>query len=249
MQGTVILFEGTAFDGMAGILAVGLFVVLVILAVRRLNRKRLALRIALTGVAVVSLLLMAWQPQRQRTLRPAEAVLITPGASPFAPAHLADSLNTLRLYALPDAATSRTVGRDVEVVPDVGFLVRHHPEIATLHVVGEGLAAYDLAALRGVALRFYPAPPRPGIQFVSFPRTAWVGQAMRVQGQVYVEDAPAAQGPSTLYLDGPGGPVDLLAVAAPGTTAFSLETVPRQAGLTSNAMLTRGPSPASGTVR
>jgi len=34
----------------------------------------------------------------------------------------------------------------------------------------------------------------------------------------------------SLYLDGPGGPVDSLDIAMPGATTFSLEAVPRQAG-------------------
>ena len=228
--GRLLLFEGTAFDGFVGMLAVGVFIVLVMLVLRRPNRQRLALRIVLTGVAVVSLLLLAWQPQWQRSPRSAEAILATPGASSSAIARLADSLHTSRLYALPEAAPPRPARRAVEVVPDVGFLVRRHPEIATLHVMGEGLEAYALAALHGVAVRFYPAPPTPGIQFVSVPRTVRVGQAMRVQGQVYVDDAPAARWPYTLYLDGPGGPIDSVAVAESGTTAFSLETVPRQTG-------------------
>ena len=228
--GRLLLFEGTAFDGFAAVLAVGLFVVLVILAVRRPNQRRLVLRIVLSGVAVVSLLLMAWQPQWQTIPRPAEALLITPGSSSSAIARLADSLSMQHLYALPGAAVPRAAGRDVEVVPDVGFLARHHPEIATLHVLGAGLPAYAWAALGGVSIRFHPAQPMPGIQFATVPRTAQVGQAMPVQGQVYVEDAPAARWPYTLYLDGPGGSADSLTLAAPETTSFSLETLPRQAG-------------------
>ncbi len=228
--GRLLLFEGTAFDGVAAVLAVGLFVALIILAVRRPNRQRLVLRLVLSAVAVASLLLMAWRPQWQRAARPAEAMLITQGASPSVVARLADSLNTERLYALPDAAAARPSGREVEVVPDAGYLVRHHPEIATLHVVGAGLTADALAALHGVAVRFHPAPAMPGIQFATLPRTAQVGQAMPVQGHLSVDEAPPVRWPYTLYLEGPGGPVDSIAVSAPGTTAFSLEAVPRQAG-------------------
>jgi hypothetical protein len=226
--GRLLLVEGTPFDWIVLVLALGVLGVLVVEALRRPNRQRLALRVALSGVAVAALVLMAWQPRWQTPRASAEALLLTPGAQPARVARLADSLTTARLYALPDAPP--VAGLDVERTPDVGFLARTYPEVGTLHVVGDGLPDYALDALRGVQIRAYPSPPRSGISFVDAPRTLTVGQTLRVQGQVVIEDERNSDASYVLYLDGPGGPVDSAVVVVPGATVFSLEDAPRQAG-------------------
>ena len=228
--GRLLLAEGSSFDWIVAGLAIGGMAVLVILALRRPNRQRLALRITLSGMAVASLVLMGWQPRWQTPPQPVEAILLTPGARPSRVARLADSLNAVRLYTLSEGSPAPVAGFDVESVPDAGFLARHHPEVVALHVVGEGLPGYALEALRGVQVHAHPAPLRPGISFVDVPRTLIVGQAMRVPGQVVIDEGQSRPVSYTLFLDGPGGPVDSLDVATPGTTPFSLEAIPRQAG-------------------
>ncbi len=228
--GRLLLAEGSSFDWIVAGLAIGGMAVLVILALRRPNRQRLALRLTLSGMAVASLVLMAWQPRWQTPPQPVEAILLTPGAPLSRVARLADSLNAARLYTLSEGSPARVAGIDVERAPDAGFLARHHPEVATLHVVGEGLPGYVLEALRGVQVRAHPTPLRPGISFVDVSRRLTVGRAMRVQGQVVIDEGRNRPVSYTLFLDGPGGPVDSLDVATPGATTFSLDAMPRQAG-------------------
>ncbi len=149
----LLLAEGTPLDWIVAGLAIGVLGVLVMLALRRPSRQRLALRLMLSGIAVGSLVLMAWQPRFQTPPQPVEAILITSEAPPATLARLADSLIAAPRYALPE---TRGAGFDVEIVPDAGFLTRHHPEVAVLHVVGEGLPGYALEALRGVQVRAHP---------------------------------------------------------------------------------------------
>ena len=221
--GPLLLAEGSSFDWIVAGLGLGAMGILVMLALRRPSRHRLAWRLALSVVAVASLVLMAWQPRWQTPPQPVEAILLTPGAHPADVARLADSLNAFRLFTV-EVSPARVAGFEVENVPDVAFLARNHPEVVTLHIVGEGLPGYALEALRGVQVRAYPTTLPSGVAFVDGPRTLAVGQAMRVQGQVEVDEA------YTLFLDGPGGPVDSLDVATPGATSFSLEAMPREAG-------------------
>ena len=226
----LILVEGTPFDWAAAGLAVGFLGALVVMALKRPDRRRLGLRIALGGGAVASLLLLAWQPRWETALSPAEAILVTPGASPNLVARLADSLRATAVYKIPEADVGRLPGHSATLVPDVGYLARNHPGVARLHIVGDGLAPYALAALAGRQLTVHSAPPTPGIAYADYPRDVVLGQALRVQGQVYLDEAAAAAS-HMLYLDGPGGLVDSAGITRAGFTAFSLETAPRQPGL------------------
>ena len=224
--GRLLVFEGTAFDWVVGGLALALFGVLVVLARQRPDKRRLGLRIGLSATAVIALTLIGWQPQRLGASQGSAAILITPGASSGLAARLADSLGA-PLYALPEARHIRPPGRTVDVVPDAGFIVRRHPEATTLHIIGEGVPGYALAGGRPVAVQAYTAPPQPGVQFVDVPPLASVGEATQVQGQVFFEPS---EWPVVVYLDDPGGRVDSVEVTGPGTSPFSLETTPRQAG-------------------
>ena len=225
--GRLLLAEGSSFDWIVAGLAIGGMVVLATLAFRRPNRQRLALRLALSGIAVASLVLMAWQPRWQTVPKPVEAILLTPGAQPTQVARLADSLTAPRFFTLPGVPSTRF---GAEVVPDAGFLARNHAEIATFHIVGEGLPGYALEALRGVQVRAYPAPLQPGIVFVDGPRTLALGQTLRMQGQVMIDEKQGSPPSSTLFFEGPGGPVDSLVIDTSGAVIFSLEATPRQAG-------------------
>lgn len=226
----LILVEGTPFDWVAAVVAVGLLAALVVMALYRADRRRLGLRIVLSGGAVVSLVLLAWQPRWERAGSSVEAILITPGASTAHVARLADSLQAGAVYALPEATPGELPGQRVAWVPDVGYLARNHPDIRRLHIVGDGLPPYTVDVLTGPHVVVHGAPPAPGITFVDYPQRVVLGQALQVQGRVYLKEATATTS-HTLYLDGPGGHVDSAGLSGAGFTAFSLETTPRQAGL------------------
>ncbi|MFQ5570606.1 MAG: hypothetical protein ACE5G0_13065 [Rhodothermales bacterium] len=235
--GKLLVVEGTPFDWVVGGLILALFCWLIVLSLRRPQRKRLVFRCIMSGVACVALLLMAWQPRSQSIHGSVDAMLVTPGAVPSRVARLADSLGIgKRIFAVPQVEV--LAGLDARVVPDVSYLVREHPEISTLHVVGNGLAAYDLDALKSITVKAYVPPLETGIQFIDMPRVLKHGQPLRLQGQVYTELTDEA----TLYLKGPGGLVDSVRLASTGLMSFSVEDVPKETGLHLYHLVLRAPS-------
>lgn len=116
-----------------------------------------------------------------------------------------------------------------ESAPDLATVLRRHPAVGTITVLGEGLAARDLETARRVAIRFTPPPPRPGISHIAPPRGIAPGEAFRVGGQL------TALPRATIDLLDPAGRVTDSATPdanghftltgtarAAGTTAFTL---------------------------
>ena len=229
-MGRVYLFEGTLFDWVALGIALGALLYLSVQAIQRQNKRRLTLRLVFTSVALVSLVLIAWQPGIAVSPRPVEAVLYTQGARPGQVRGIVDSLNTSDVFQLSGTTAARQGMPAATTVPDIGFLVRNNPEISSLHIVGEGVPSYALHALRGLQVQRHPVSPRPGIQSVNVLDATWSGQPVRIQGQVFLDGDQMERGPLILFLDGPGGRSDSVSILTEGVSTYTLADLPRQAG-------------------
>ncbi len=148
------------------------------------------------------------------------AVLWTSLTSPAALA-LPAGIDAQHRFALPDAAHLDPAAKPI---PDAAFLRRHHPEIGTVQLLGDGLDPSELAALRGLRVEFgspNPPPGFPGIRFLSCPRELNLGDPLVVQGSL----GPDTN--ATLTLEAPDGTTVNAATApadATGETRFTLQT-------------------------
>lgn len=123
----------------------------------------------------------------------------------------------LRLPEAPDRA-------DVAAVPDLASMLRQHPAVRHLHVVGDGLEARDREAASGMRITFDPAPLSTGISDWWAPQFVHAGDILHVQGH-----ADHASGMHIELLDPAGLRVDQQVVQDDG--AFALQAPTRSPGL------------------
>ncbi len=193
---------------------------------RRADRRHVATRLAATVVAVAALTLLGLHPNWQYA-PPApggvRAALWTPFASGTAPAVPA-GIDAGHRFALPDAAR---LDPAAQPVTDAASLRRRFPEIGTVRLLGDGLDASELDALRGLRVEFDPADPPaspPGIRFLSCPRELHLGNPLVLQGRL---GGLVPHTSVTLTLDAPDGTtvnVTTLPADATGEACFTLQT-------------------------
>ncbi|MBT9393044.1 hypothetical protein KLP40_07705 [Hymenobacter sp. NST-14] len=200
-----------------------LALLLTVLALRRPDARRRALRLGAGLGAVAGLGLAAFPPAREQTgpLRPTTAVLLTPGYSP-------DTLRALRrrlgsaapVYRLGGATEADTIG-----LANPAALGQQLPGLRHLHVLGQGLAAADVPALGGLRLQLHADAPATG-----FPQAAWdaqpeLGQPWIVAGEL----ARTENEPVWVRLRAAGAVRDSVRLPA-GGGAFELRYTPRTTG-------------------
>jgi hypothetical protein len=222
----VIPVAAPVFYALAAVAAL-LFAGLAWLTFRRANSRRRAPRLAANFLAVLSLLAMALQPQWLTRFQPSTAVLITPGANLSDWQNLPDSVKSLPLaFALDETQKWKSINSKIQIVPDVAYLRRHHPQIEKLHVVGHGLADYDWEALDSVRIEPHWAPLQLGIKHAQWPRELALGQALQIQGVI----AGWHGEENRLYLSDPGGEADSMKITSAGEATFALQASPRETG-------------------
>ena len=189
---------------------------------------RPVVRHSATAVAALALALLAIRPERSVTIHPADALLVTPGASTARVRRLADSLGTTRVLALTGA----------DSLPDAGYVARHFlgGDASRLHVAGWGLREDDWNALGTAPASVHPEPPPAGFVTASWPHTLALGDELRVTGAVagrcgltpYPPLRACGEGGRWVYLGDPSGPLDSAQTNADGS--FTLTTRPRAEG-------------------
>ena len=213
-QATPAVLGGAAA---AAVIAAG---ILILEEWRRPDRRRLPWRIVAALLAVLGLALLGLRPAwRARRSSPdgagTEASLYTPGGRALPAA-------TGLRFALPLPGTAAPP--DAVVLPDVAALRRNFPQAGTLHVYGDGLEPFDLAALRGLRVRFHsPAPPaQPAITFVRCPRELPLGAPLELQGRV--DGLPPGE-TASLTLASPDGSTTETATAPAGRDGSAAFTI------------------------
>jgi hypothetical protein len=223
-------FTFSAELGMA-LLAIAICAVLIVviffLLFRGGRKKRLALRLVMSAVSVISLMLLLLRPEVLTVLPNSEALLVTPGAAVAEVNALSDSVGWNYLFSAGEAEDWKNVRHEVMGIPDAAYLGRHFPEVRTLHVAGHGLPDYDWHELKGVAIFPHFSRLSPGIDQIQWPRKAILGEKLRIHGSVVGLEAKS----NWLYLEGPGGIVDSTELDfVEGVAQFQLQANPRETG-------------------
>ena len=174
---------------------------------------RFALLMALQPLCAALLFFGLFPPDRPA---PASAVMV---ATAGAPASL--SGEGARLYALPEAPAIAGAER----APDLGTVLRRHPGVRRITVVGAGLTARDREALGNVAVAFRPSAAPKGLVALDGPDRVAPGAAFTAGGQV-----DGVAGGRVELVDPAGRVTDAAALAADG--GFTLNGSTRAAGLT-----------------
>ncbi|RZJ95588.1 MAG: carboxypeptidase regulatory-like domain-containing protein [Brevundimonas sp.] len=174
---------------------------------------RFAVLVALQPVCAALLFFGLFPPDRPA---PASAIMV---ATAGAPASL--SGDGARLYALPEAPPIPGAER----APDLGTVLRRHPGVRRIAVVGAGLTARDREALGDVAMTFRPSAGPKGLVTLNGPDRVAPGAAFIAGGQV-----DGVAGGRAELLDPAGRVTDAQPLAADG--GFALNGSTRAAGLT-----------------
>ncbi len=193
---------------------------------RRSNRRLLAARISAVVVAILSLVLMAIQPRWLTPAKPIAALLITPGADAQAVRALINSINFSLVFSLNGLEKWRSTFPETQIVPDVAYLKRHHPEVRFMHVVGFGLSDFDWAELDSLSIKPHASQLSLGIKWLDWQRELIAGERLHISGIV----AGLSGEENTLYLADPAGIVDSVKIAATGDAPFEFTTAPRESG-------------------
>ncbi|NUO81718.1 hypothetical protein HUU05_16735 [candidate division KSB1 bacterium] len=195
---------------------------------RRVPRKRRSWRVLANTLAIFALLALALRPRWTSPADPATAVLLTSGAENYRAAPSYDSLqNAAYTFALPETQLKPNESSSYKIIPDLGYLHRHYPEVRHLHVFGYGLRDYDWQELEGVQITPHFAPLSPGFKQVYWPRELQLGQAFSIQGEAVCMD----NAKHWVTLTDPGGERDSLALTLKRTPQFELQMRPRELGL------------------
>ncbi|RSK31109.1 hypothetical protein [Hymenobacter metallilatus] len=195
---------------------------LTVLAFRRPDARRRALRVAAGLAAALGLGLMAFPPSHTTTIpAPSTAILLTASYSP-------DTLRDL-LRQLGPATPVRRYGpaesADTAAVGSPAALRQQFPRLRTLHVLGQGLPPADLPELAGLRLLPHQDAPLTGFQLASWPTQPELGQAWTLEGSF----RSAQPAPVWVRLYAAGAPRDSVRLPT-GRGLFRLRFTPRAEG-------------------
>ena len=195
-----------------------------ILAWRRPNRRHRWARAIAGLVAAGMLWLLAFPPFREVAVAQAEAVLLTDNYHP-------DTLRQLQRRLGAGTPVwyygSKAVPARARALASVLTLAEQQPALRRLHVLGQGLPAAELPALRSI-----PVQGHAGYTFVGFRAALWpeqvaLGEVLRVEGSVEV---PKGKAPVWVGLRAAGTVRDSVRLPA-GQRAFRLRYQPKTTGL------------------
>jgi len=218
--------------------------------VRRPNRRQLPFRLAATCLAALSLFALLVRPSKTIDVNFADAVLLTDGASLEQATAFIDSAKIPRVFALNLAfksSNNRPSSLNFTSIPDAAFLRRRFPDVRTLHVFGNGLAAHDLADLNGVKLHLHLNELPDGVHYAPALETSPFGKPIFIRGLYHQSGGKSAR----LYFSDASGALDSLLLVPNGNTRFEFSTTPKAVGrflYTLSARTTAGDTAAIETV-
>lgn len=191
-----------------GFVAIGAGIWLIVLEVRRGDRRRLAPRILATLTALGALTAIGLEPAIPRRTIRSRAVLVTEGTPRGDARRIADSVDASLILSLGDS------------IPDLAALRRRHPSVGEVVITGWGLAADELVRAGDLRLASVPAPLPSGIRAVSWPSRIVLGEDAAIRG--YTD-------PGSLLQLASGGAQDSVRAGKDGR--FEVRLTPRAAGL------------------
>ncbi|GAB3202957.1 hypothetical protein ABID22_001161 [Pontibacter aydingkolensis] len=201
------------------LIAIPITLLLLLLAWRRPNRQRLALRLLASAVAGISLTLLVFPPTIKQTINPSVAILLTQGYS-------SDTLEMLlkQQEAKPVVYTFGTNADDAKQLTDLYTLRQLQPGLQTLHLLGYGLDEQQLKVLEGVQLVPHLSEVPAGVSAVQWPQEVKLGEAITVAGKY------KAEGQTKLYLKAAGQLRDSVEIKPDSSYTFSLRNTSKLTG-------------------
>jgi hypothetical protein len=211
---------------LVGVTAAAVFLVAALVRERRSHRRK-AWRLAAIALAALALWFLVAQPTLERRIDRGSALVLTAGAT----RRLAEESGLRIDQAIPVVALP---GADpwsawVLEAPDVATFLRHHPEVARLELLGDGLEPWDLEGLSVAVDIVATPPPGVGVGAVMWSRELGAGDTLEVTGSLSV----LPESGSELRLVGPDGAeasVELTTSPGRGPVPFSLQLTPPRAG-------------------
>jgi hypothetical protein len=201
--------------------------VLLLLAWRRANQKHLAWRMAAISLAVLSLMMLALQPQLRQSVLPQEAIWLTEGTNPDSLQLLLQSFSEdLPAVFTSDSIALQTNAKQAKWSPDIAYLRRNYPQVNRLHVLGYGLSSVELEALDSLQVIPHLSAVAGGFHSVHWPPRTQAGETLHVQG-IYENNASL---PMKLVLEGFGIRLDSLEIPANQAKEFDLQTLLKESG-------------------
>ncbi|RNI23538.1 hypothetical protein [Rufibacter latericius] len=191
------------------------------LDVRRPDRRHLIWRLLASWGVVACLVLFLTPPKITRTYNASEAILLTEG-------YHADTLNALlkRLRPKPQVYAFGVPGEKAGQVTDLASFQRQHPSIKTLHILGYGLSAEELATLDSLRLKSHLSDLPAGVLTAFWPQEITLGDAVSIQGRFH----GLSEEKLTLYLQAAGKSLDSAEIRKGVDQTFFLRFTPKTAG-------------------
>jgi hypothetical protein len=190
------------------------------LAVRRADRRRLALRLVASWVAVVCLVLLVSPPSITRTFSASEAILLTEG---YHPDTLASLLNKMK--PKPQVFGYHVQAKRAISVVDLAEFKARNPAVQTVHVLGYGLEEEALAELSTLQVLPHLSPLPIGVLSASWPQKITLAEQLVIQGKF-----TSAGQKTRLYLQAAGAKRDSIEIKEGAEQTFSLQFKPKTAG-------------------
>ncbi|MET0462199.1 MAG: hypothetical protein ABW007_03565 [Chitinophagaceae bacterium] len=193
--------------------------------IKRLNRSRLALRIILSVIAVISLALLfipVTFTAKSADGSSKKIILVTAGAGSEP-----DSLSRYK-HITTDLRNSSA---NVEFIPDLSiYIAGHANDISSIHITGTGIAEHEWEMLNEYKISAsYDPPVSPtGIVQADWPRSISRGSQLQVQGIYNNRSGDQVK----LVLSGLGTSLDSVIIGKDSSQVFSLSCQPAHNGNT-----------------
>ena len=189
--------------------------------VKRANKKRLALRIGLSVLAVVALLLAVLRPVQYQKEKALDTILLTKDFDAFILDSLQKAMPDAKLFAL---AKIEFIG--ATKINNLPSLYETWPQIKSLSILGNGLPNNELTYLKNRQVKFYLTTELEGITDLYYPKTIVEGTSISIGGTFAKRDSNQ----TILELQSPSGTIELLNKSGAGKFDFSKELIAKKAG-------------------
>lgn len=184
----------------------------------RKKRPNAWLRVLLSWLAIVALLLAAWQPAYREVLETRQAILLTDNFTRQSLDSLMESNPQLQVFSLVPQA------EEGQMLPHPSYLQEELASGSSLFVLGDGPPPSTLSFLEGYSLVHIPGSSKTGLRSLSFSSHLRQNDTLQLHGSwQHLEDSVRIK----LSLAG-----ELLdsATVYPDSQSFSLSHIPRLSG-------------------
>lgn len=206
--------------------SLGLLAFLWLQAWSRQNKKYRIARISMSFFMVLALGLLGLKPAWQTQQKSPTALLLSSGYAPQILDSLQKTLDSILVFRYGTTTPSKTLTKKAIKVHDAAFIARNYPQIAKIHLIGNGLPAYELPSLEPYHTQFHLNAPPTGFQEVTYPKQSIAQEDFIVKGTYQIGSDSSV----TLLLSNPGGITDSVLINTKSPETFTLKDKPKEAG-------------------